>query len=145
MLRDAFVAGIVVLLVGVVLIPVSQLPKTEIRDRLVGKQTVQIPNGDRSFEISLELNTQYHLAIKGGLVAPHDPVRIEVFTPDNSSFHIEFPREDPKSDFQTLNHVVTTTLLSNLLTPAPTHVLKYPKLFHGKPLHIHTTTSFTWE
>jgi len=102
MLRDAFVAGIVVLLVGVVLIPVSQLPKTEIRDRFVGKRTVQIPNGDRSFGISLESNTQYHLAIKGGLVAPYDPVRIEVFAPDNSSFHIEFPREDPTCDFRTL-------------------------------------------
>jgi len=39
MLRDAFVAGIIVLVVGVVLIPLSQLPKTEIRDRNVGKQT----------------------------------------------------------------------------------------------------------
>jgi hypothetical protein len=102
MLRDAFVAGIIVLVVGVVLIPVSQLPKTEIRDRNVGKQTLPIPNGETSFGTSLESNTRHHLAIKSGLVAPDDPVRIEVFTPDNSSFHIEFPREDPKCDFQTL-------------------------------------------
>jgi len=102
MLRDAFVAGIIVLVVGVVLIPVSQLPKTEIRDRYVGKQTVLVPYGETSFEVGLESNTLYHLSIKGGLVAPYDPVRINVFTPDNSSFHIEFPREDPNSDFQTL-------------------------------------------
>ena len=102
MLRDAFVAGVIVLVVGVVMIPVSQLPKTEIRDRNVEKQTLPIPNGDTSFGTSLESNTRYHLAIKGGLVAPYDPVKIEVFTPDNSSFYIEFPREDPKCDFQTL-------------------------------------------
>jgi hypothetical protein len=63
MLRDAFVAGIIVLVVGVVLIPVSQLPKTEIRDRNVGKQTLPISNGETSFGTSLELNTRYHLAI----------------------------------------------------------------------------------
>jgi hypothetical protein len=102
MLRDAFVAGIIVLVVGVVLIPVSQLPTTEIRDRNVGKQILPIPNGETSFGTSLESNTRYHLAIKGGLVATDDPVRIEVFTPDNSSFHIDFPRDDPKCDFQTL-------------------------------------------
>lgn len=102
MLRDAFVAGIIVLVVGVALIPASLWPKTEIRDRLVGKQIVHIPNGERSFEISLESNTPYHLSIKGGLVAPYDPVRIEVVAPDNSSFYIEFPREDPKCDLQTL-------------------------------------------
>jgi hypothetical protein len=102
MLRDAFVAGIIVLVVGVVLIPVSQLPKSEIRDRNVGKQTLPIPNGETSFGTSLESNTRYHLAIKGELVAPYDPVKIEVLTPDNSSFHIEFPREDPNCDFQIL-------------------------------------------
>jgi len=102
MLRDAFVAGIIVLVVGVVLIPLSQILKTEIGDRYVGKQTVLIPNGETSFNVSLESNTLYHLAIKGGLVAPDDPVRIDVFAPDNSSFHIEFPREDTESDFQTL-------------------------------------------
>ena len=102
MQRDAFVPGIIVLLVGVVLIPVSQLPKTEIRDRHVGKQTVQIPYMETSFEIDLQANTFYALSIKGGLVAPNDPVRIDVFAPDNSSFQLEFPREDPKSEFQTL-------------------------------------------
>jgi len=102
MLRDAFVAGIIVLIVGVVLLPVSQLPKTEIRDRNVEKQTLPILSGGTSFGTSLESNTRYHLAIKGGLVASDDPVRIEVFIPGNSSFHIEFPREDPECDFQTL-------------------------------------------
>jgi hypothetical protein len=102
MLRDGFVAGMIVLVVGLVLIPVSQLPETEIRDRYVGKQTLPVPNGETSFGTSLESNTRYHLAIKGGLLTSDDPVRTEVFTPDNSSFHIEFPREDPKCDFQTL-------------------------------------------
>ena len=102
MQRDALVAGIIVLIVGVLLIPVSQLPKTEIKNRHVGNQTVQIPYGETSFGISLESNTPYHLSIKGGLVAPYEPVEIDVFTPDNSSFHIEVSREDPKSDFQTL-------------------------------------------
>lgn len=102
MQRDVFIAAIIVVLIGIMLIPISQLPKTEIRDRLVGRQIVQILDGETSFEISLESNTRYQLAIKGGLVAPYDPVRINVLTPDNSSFHIEFPTEDPKADFQTL-------------------------------------------
>jgi hypothetical protein len=100
--RDAFFAGIIVLLVGVALIPISQLPKTEIRDRRVVDQIVQIPQGEMSFEVDLESNTLYHLSIKGGLISLYDPVRIDVLTPDNSSFHIEFPTEDPKSEFQTL-------------------------------------------
>jgi len=102
MLRDAFAAGIIVLVVGVVLIPVSQLPKSEIRDRYVGKQTVLIPNRETSFNVSLESNTLYYLAIKGGLIAPDYSVRIDVLAPDNSSFHIECPREGLNSEFQTL-------------------------------------------
>ena len=102
MQKDVFIAAIIVVLIGIMLIPVSQLPKTEIRDRLVGKQIVQIPDGETSFGIGLESNTQYQLSIKGGLVAPSDPVRIDVLTPDNSSIQVEFPREEPKSDFQTL-------------------------------------------
>ncbi len=102
MLRDAFFAGIIVLVVGVVLIPISQLPKTEIRDRRVVDQIVQIPQGETSFDANLEANTLYHLSIKGGLIAPYDPVRIDILAPDNSSFHVEFPAEDPKFEFQTL-------------------------------------------
>lgn len=102
MQRDALVAGIVVLIVGVLLIPISQLPRTEIRDILLGKQIVQIPDGESSFEMSLESNTRYQMSVKGNLVAPYDPVEIDVITPDNSSIHAEFPREDPKFDFQTL-------------------------------------------
>ena len=102
MQRDVFIVAIIVVLIGIMLIPVSQLPRTEIRDRLVGKQTLQIPDGKTSFEISLESDTRYQLSIKGGLVAPYDPIRIDVSTPDNSSIHVEFPREDPKSEFQTL-------------------------------------------
>jgi len=100
--RDVFIVAIIVVLIGIMLIPVSQMPRTEIRDRLVGKQTLQIPDGETSFGISLESSTRYQLSIKGNLVAPYDPVRIDVSTPDNSSIHIEFPREEPKSDFQTL-------------------------------------------
>ncbi len=103
MQRDAFIAGIIVVIIGIMLIPISQLPKTEFRDRLVGKQIAQIPDGETSFEISLESSTRYQLSIKGSLVAPYDPVRIDVCTPDNSSFHVEFPREDPKCEFQTLD------------------------------------------
>lgn len=84
------------------LIPISQLPKTEIRDRLVEKETVQIPVGETSFEVSLESDTRYQLAVKGGIVTLSDTVRISVLTPDNSSFHVEFAAEDPKADFQTL-------------------------------------------
>lgn len=102
MQRDAFFAGIVVLVVGVVLIPISQLPKTEIRDRRVVDQIVQIPQGEMSFGANLESNTLYHLSIKGGLIAPYDPVKVDVLAPDNSSFHIEFPADDPKFEFQTL-------------------------------------------
>ncbi len=102
MYRNAFVPGVVVLLIGVALIPVSQVPQTEIRERQVGKQIVTIPSGETSFGLDLQANTPYALAIKGGLVAPSDPVRIQVFTPDNSSFQLEFPKEDPKSEFQTL-------------------------------------------
>lgn len=102
MQRDVFIAAIIVALIGIMLIPISQLPKTEIKDRLEGKRIVQIPDGETSFGISLESNTQYQLAIKGGLVAPSDPVRIDILTPDNSSIKVEFPREEPKSDFQTL-------------------------------------------
>jgi len=100
--RDAFFAGIIVLLVGAVLIPISQLPKTEIRDRRVVDQIVQIPQGETSFDANLESHTLYHLSIKGGLISSYDPVRIDVLAPDNSSFHIEFPTEDPKFEFQTL-------------------------------------------
>jgi hypothetical protein len=102
MQRDAFIPGIIVLLIGVALIPVSQVPQTEIRERQVGKQTLPIPSGETSFGLDLQANTQYALSIKGGLVAPYDPVKIQVFTPDNSSFQLEFPKEDPKSEFQTL-------------------------------------------
>jgi hypothetical protein len=102
MQKDAFVVAIVVLFIGIMLIPISQLPKTEIRDRLVEKQTVQIPVGETTFEVSLESDTRYQLAVKGGLVTPSDPVRINVLAPDNSSFHVEFAAEDPKANFQTL-------------------------------------------
>jgi hypothetical protein len=102
MQKDAFVVALVVLFIGIILIPISQLPKTEIRDRLVEKQTVQALVGETSFEVSLESDTRYQLAVKGGLVALSDPVRISVLAPDNSSFHVEFAAEDPKADFQTL-------------------------------------------
>jgi hypothetical protein len=102
MQRDAFFAGIIVLVVGVLLIPISQLPKTEIRDRRVVDKIVQIPQGEMSFEVDLQTNKLYHLKIKGDLIAPYDPVRIDVLTLDNSSFLIEFPTEDPQSEFQTL-------------------------------------------
>lgn len=102
MQRDAFIPGIIVLLIGVALIPVSQMSQTEIRERQVGKQILPIPSGETSFGLDLQANTRYALSIKGGLVAPYDPVKIQVFTPDNSSFQLEFPKEDPKSEFQTL-------------------------------------------
>ena len=101
MQKDAFVVAIIVLFIGIMLIPISQLPKTEIRDRLVEKQTVQIPAGETSFEVSLKSDTRYQLSVKGDLATPSDPVRISVLTPDNSSFYIEFATEDPKADFQT--------------------------------------------
>ncbi len=102
MQKGLFIVAIIVALIGISMIPISQLPSIEMRERLVGKQIVQIPDGETSFEISLEAHTPYQLAIKGGLVAPSDPVRIEVLTPDNSTILVEFPREEPKSDFQTL-------------------------------------------
>ncbi len=102
MQKDAFVVAIVVLIVGIILIPISQLPKTEVRDRLFEKQTVPIPAGETSFEASLESNTRYQLSIKGGLMTVSDSVSIIVTTPDNSSFYIEFAAVDPTVDFQTL-------------------------------------------
>lgn len=102
MQRDAFIPGIIVLLIGVALIPVSQVPQTEIRERQIGKQTLPIPSGETSFGLDLEANTPYALSIKGGLVAPYDPVKIDVFAPDNSSFQLELAKDDPKSEFQTL-------------------------------------------
>lgn len=100
--RDAFIPGIIVLLIGVALIPVSQVPQTEIRERQLGKQTLPIPSGETSFGADLQANTPYALSIKGGLVAPYDPVKIDVFAPDNSSFQLELSKDDPKSEFQTL-------------------------------------------
>ncbi len=102
MQRDAFIPGIIVLLIGVALIPVSQVPQTEIRERQIGKQTLPIPSGETSFGLDLEANTSYALSIKGGLVAPYDPVKIDVVAPDNSSFQLELAKDDPKSEFQTL-------------------------------------------
>ncbi len=102
MQKDAFAVALVVLFIGIMLIPISQLTKTEIRDRLGEKQTEQIPLGETSFEVSLESDTRYQLAFKGGLVTPSDPVKITVLAPDNSSFNVEFAAEDSKVDFQTL-------------------------------------------
>lgn len=101
MQKDALVAAMVVLLAGILMIPISQWPKTEMRERLEAKQTIQIPEGESSFEASLKSDSKYRLFVKGGLISPDDPVKIEVTGPDNTTFHVEFPIEDPKSDFQT--------------------------------------------
>ncbi|UCG37071.1 MAG: hypothetical protein JSV64_02005 [Candidatus Bathyarchaeota archaeon] len=102
MQRDAFVVALVVLFIGVMLIPISQLPKTEVRDRLVEKQTLPILAGEAAFEVSLQSDTRYQLAVKGDLITLSDPVRISVLAPDNSSINVEFPAENPKAEFKTL-------------------------------------------
>lgn len=103
MQRDVFIVAIVVLCVGIVLIPISQLTQTEIRDHLGPKQTIPILSGETSFIASLESSTRYQLFVKGGLVAPSDPIKINVLAPDNATFSIELPLEEPKSTFQTLD------------------------------------------
>ncbi|UCH37821.1 MAG: hypothetical protein JSV76_01195 [Candidatus Bathyarchaeota archaeon] len=102
MQKDAFTVAIVVLLVGILLIPISQLTTTEFRDRLGEKRIVQIPIGETTFVAELEGNTRYQLAVKGGLITPTEPVTIDVVSPDSSSFQIEFPTEELKIAFQAL-------------------------------------------
>ncbi len=102
MQKDACVVALVVLFIGIMVIPIAQLPRIEIRDRLVEKQTLPILVEEAAFEVSLESDTRYQLAVKGTLIALSDPVRISVLAPDNSSINVEFPAEDPKAEFQTL-------------------------------------------
>jgi hypothetical protein len=102
MQKDAFTVAIVVLLVGILLIPISQLTTTEFRDRLGEKWIVQIPVGETTFVAELEGNTRYQLAVKGGLITTTEPITIDVVSPDSSGFQIELPNEELKIEFQTL-------------------------------------------
>ena len=118
MQRDAFIPGIIVLLIGVALIPVSQVPQTEIRERQVGKQTLPIPSGETSFGLDLQADTPYALAIKGGLVAPVDPVKIEVLLLTTRAFSWNSRKKIPKLSFGLLDQVATTILHLSRLTLA---------------------------